>query len=303
MKNRPLLKGFGVAVLILAIAYGLVVAGFFALSKGELQPLIGGGSVGVVTVSGVIDSSSYVIEQLHEFRKDSSVQAIVLRINSPGGAVGPAQEIYEEVTKINAEKKVVASLGNTAASGGYYIACGAEKIVANPGTLTGSIGVIMEFINARGLYEMIGLQTSSVKSGEFKDMGASDRPMTARERKLLQEVIDNVYLQFVDAVAKGRKLDKDTVMTIADGRIMTGEQARDAGLVDELGNLEDSIELAGKLAGIKGSPNVVYSKSKHSSLLDTVFDYLGESLSRVVQRAASPMFPAGESVRLSLTAR
>ncbi|MBM2838890.1 MAG: sppA [Deltaproteobacteria bacterium] len=181
--------------------------------------------VAVVTVKGIIIDSKSVIEQLHEADKSSDVKAIVIRVNSPGGGVGASQEIYREVSKIK-DKKVVVSMGSVAASGGYYIACGVDKIYANPGTLTGSIGVLMEFANFEELFGKIGLKGYVVKSGEFKDIGSPLRPMSDSERELLQGVIDNTYKQFVGVVAKGRKLPEDYVKGLADGRIFTGEQAK-----------------------------------------------------------------------------
>ncbi|MBM2828745.1 MAG: Multidrug transporter [Actinobacteria bacterium] len=196
------------------------------------------------------------------------MKAIILRINSPGGGVGPSQEIYSEVRKLKGKKVVVASMGALAASGGYYIACAADKIFANPGTITGSIGVIMQFVSVKDLIEKIGLKGMVVKSGAFKDIGSPMREMKPEERKLLQEVIENVHLQFVGAVAEGRKMDRKKVMKIADGRIFSGEQAKALGLVDALGNLEDAVEEAGKMAKIEGEPRVVTPPRKKFSILE-----------------------------------
>jgi protease-4 len=227
-----------------------------------------GDKVAILPVTGLIADSENTIEQLRKFAKDDSVKAIVIRINSPGGGVGPSQEIYEEVRKLSGKKVVVASMGALAASGGYYIACAAQKIYANPGTITGSIGVIMQFVNVKDLIDKIGLKGMVVKSGAFKDIGSPVREMKPEERELLQGVIDNVHSQFVGAVAEGRKLDRGKVADIADGRIFSGEQAKALGLVDALGNLEDAVAEAGKLAKIEGEPRVVTPPKKKLSILE-----------------------------------
>jgi len=222
--------------------------------------------VAVVEVDGVITQSRPVIEKLIRYRENDKVRAIVVRIESPGGSVGPAQEIHEEILKTRPVKTVVASMGSVAASGGYYIACGAHKIVANPGTITGSIGVIIEFANIEELLGKIGLKSVVIKSGRYKDILSPTRELQQEERHLLQDVIDSVHGQFITAVAEGRGLPRDKVAAIADGRIMSGEQALGLGLVDTLGNLQDAIQLAGKIAGIPGKPTVVYPEKKRPSL-------------------------------------
>ena len=228
-----------------------------------------GSKVALVRLEGPITGSKNIIDEIKEYAKDRSIKAIVLRIDSPGGAVAPSQEIYEEVRKTAAKKKVVVSMGSIAASGGYYIASAATRIIANPGTLTGSIGVIMEIPNVEGLMNKIGLKTEIIKSGKNKDMGTPFRTMKPEERKILQGVMDNVHEQFIRAVAKGRKMKVEDVRTIADGRVFTGEQALKNGLVDQLGTLEDAIRTAAKLAGVSGEPQVVEKKGKFS-----VFDIL-----------------------------
>ncbi|MBW6503580.1 signal peptide peptidase SppA [bacterium] len=262
--RKPFLRG--------CLTVLLVMGGFFALllviSRMDDLPFARGERVAVISVSGVISSSEQTIEQLKKFGKDDSVKAIVLRIDSPGGGVGPSQEIYEEVKKVRAKKPVLASMGALAASGGYYIACAAQRVYANPGTITGSIGVIMPFMNVKDLIEKFGVKGMTVKSGSFKDMGSPLRDMTPQERDLLQGVVDNVHLQFVNAVADGRNLDREEVLRIADGRIFTGEQAKGLGLVDAIGNLEDAISDAGKLGKISGEPKVVTAPKKKISFLD-----------------------------------
>jgi len=220
--------------------------------------------IGIVTVEGPIITSKDTIEELKTYRKDNSIKAIILRVESPGGGVAPSQEIYEEVKKTAKEKPVVVSMGAVAASGGYYISAPATKIVANPGTLTGSIGVIMEIPNIKGLMEKIGVKTEVIKSGRYKDIASVFKDMEPEQRKILQSVLDDVHEQFIKAVAEGRKLPVNQVRELADGRVFTGSQALQLKLVDELGNMEDAIELARELAGIKGEPQIVYKKEKIS---------------------------------------
>ena len=216
--------------------------------------------------------------QLKEFCKDESVKAIVLRIESPGGGVAPSQEIYSEVAKTVLVKKIVVSMGSIAASGGYYIAAAADHIIANPGTITGSIGVIMEFANIENIIKKIGLATEVIKSGPYKDIGSPLRKMTSEERILLQKFIDNIHRQFIEAVAQGRKVDIEKVASIADGRIFSGEEAKKLELVDSLGGLEDAIALAAKLGGIKEEPIVIYPKRKKFSLLEYLLGQSAEYL-------------------------
>jgi len=222
--------------------------------------------VALVSIEGPIMDSMDVVKEIKEHAKDRSIKAIILRIDSPGGAVGPSQEIYEEVKKASAEKHIVVSMGSIAASGGYYVASPADMIFANPGTLTGSIGVIMEIPNLEGLMTKIGVRTEVIKSGKHKDMASAFRKMDKEDRDILQGVLDNVHEQFIRAVAEGRKLTVDSLRPIADGRIFTGEQAKGLKLVDELGTLEDAIRKAAELAGISGEPEVVSKKDKLSFL-------------------------------------
>ena len=220
--------------------------------------------VALVRIEGPIMDSRDTVDEIKDYVKDNSIKAIILRIDSPGGAVAPSQEIYEEVKKAAADKKVVVSMGSIAASGGYYIAAPADLVMANPGTLTGSIGVIMEIPNVEGLMSKIGIRTEVIKSGKHKDMASAFRKMEKEDRDLLQNVMDNVHEQFIRAVAAGRKLKVEDLRPIADGRIFTGEQAKAIKLVDELGTLEDAVKKAGELAGISGEPEVVEKKERLS---------------------------------------
>ncbi len=216
--------------------------------------------IGLIRIEGPIFSSKDTIEELKQYREDSTIKAIVLRVDSPGGAVAHSQEIYEEIKKTVKKKPVVVSMGVVAASGGYYISAPASKIVANPGTLTGSIGAIMEIPNIKGLMDKIGIKTEVIKSGRHKDIASVFKEMEPEERKILQSILDDVHEQFIKAVAEGRGLPLENVRKIADGRIFTGSQALQLGLVDQLGNLEDAIEVASRLAGIKGRPEIVTKK-------------------------------------------
>jgi len=265
MKRKRILIGLGVIA-------GLLVFFFIVLfligrqSGGKTGRFAFGDKIAIVDVKGVITQSSGVIEELQQYLADDGVKAIILRVDSPGGGVGPSQEIYREIMRIksNSKRKVVTSMGSVAASGGYYVACASDLIVANPGTITGSIGVIMQFSNLEELLKKIGVRGVVIKSGEHKDIGSPFREMTPEEKRIMQEVLDNVHQQFIQAVADGRKLDRSRVAQIADGRIMTGEQAKNLGLVDELGNLQDTIDITAKMVGIEGKPNVLYPKKKLS---------------------------------------
>ncbi len=249
-----------------------------------------GEKVGVVEISGIITDAKDTIRNIRKYREDDSIKAIVLRIDSPGGVVGPAQEIFREVRKTVGEKKIIASMGAVAASGGYYVAAGTDGIMANPGTITGSIGVIMGYTNFEEILQKIGLYPVVVKSGEFKDMGSPVRKMTEREKKLLQDFVDSTHRQFVAAVAEGRKMDPDKVRSIADGRIITGEDAKSLGLVDRLGNIEDAIEWAGRMGGIKGKISAVYSRKADVSFIDY---FIESSIMKIVNRVANPEFHVG----------
>ncbi len=232
------------------------------------------GNVGVVELTGVITSSKKIIEQIKTFKENSSIKAIVLRVNSPGGGVGPSQEIYREILKTKKTKKVIASFGSVAASGGYYAACASDGIMADPGTITGSIGVIMEYANFQEIMKKIGLAPVVIKSGKFKDMGSPVRPIKDEEKKILQGVADEIHLQFIKDVAKGRGIQQDKIAKIADGRIYTGEKAMKIGLVDKLGNLDDAIDWAGKLGGVKGKIKAVYPEKDRIYSLKKIFESL-----------------------------
>ncbi|MFO7752475.1 MAG: signal peptide peptidase SppA [Desulfobacteraceae bacterium] len=243
--------------LMLMITSGLF---FFQEKLGSKDALQGKGNVGVIEVSGIISSSMDTVKTIKRMRENNQIKALVIRVNSPGGGVGPSQEIYRELIKTKREKIVIASLGSVAASGGYYIASAADKIVANPGTITGSIGVIMEYANIEKIVEKIGLTPVVIKSGEYKDIASPLREITDKERGILQKVVDELHRQFISDAANGRGMDPKKVSELADGRIYTGKQALDLKLIDQLGNFEDSLSLAGNLAGIKGEIKPVYPR-------------------------------------------
>jgi protease-4 len=234
-------------------------------------------TVAVVALEGVIVDATDISRKLNALAERDDVKAVVLRINSPGGAVGPSQELYSGIKRLRKVKTVVASMGTVAASGGYYAAAAAEKIVANPGTITGSIGVLVEFVDASELLAKIGIDGYVVKSGKYKDLGSPLRKMDADERAMLQELVNDVNSQFILAVAEGRGLTEEAVKGMADGRIFTGAQAVGLGLVDQLGDLTDAIDLSARLAGIEGKPHVIYPEKRGMNLLQRVF---GTGLSR-----------------------
>ena len=244
------------------------------------------GEIALVRIQGMLMDSQNIVRQLSNYRHNPNVRGIVLRIDSPGGAVAPAQEIYNEIMKLKADHKTVyASMGTVAASGGYYIACAANYVLANPGTLTGSIAAVMAFSNIEELTDKIGVKPIIIKSGKYKDVGSPLRGMKPEERKLLQSVVDDVHQQFVQAVAKGRGLPVSEVNEIADGRIMTGQQALTLKLVDEMGGLEKTIELLAKKIGVEGRPKVIEEKEK-----TPFFDWLLQS--SLPSRLAATLMPA-----------
>jgi len=265
MKNHPLLSGCLITLAVVAFFVALTVAAVSFIGKGSLWGM--GEKVGVVEVKGLITDSRLVLKQLEKYHKDPRIKAIVVRVNSPGGAVSPSQDIMREMEKIRKDKKIVASMGTLAASGGYYVSLGADLIMASPGTATGSIGVIIKLSNVEQLTKKLGLDFFSLKSGAYKDAGTPFRQMTPEERAYLQRLIDNIYTQFLKDVARARKMTLAKAKSLADGKVYTGEEAKQLGLVDELGNLPDAIERAGRLAGIKGKVEAVYPEKEGFSLL------------------------------------
>jgi len=279
MKIKWLLWGAGIVFglfLLFAVCVGIVTA-----VLGDRDMVTASEGVGLVEVKGMIVDGQDIIRQLHEMKKDKRVKAVVLRVDSPGGVVGPSQEIYAAVKNLAKVKKVVVSMGSVAASGGYYLSAPASEIYANPGTITGSIGVLMKFSNIEGLMDKVGLKAFTIKTGKFKDVGSPVRTMNAEERAMLQGVIDSTHGQFVRAVAEGRKLPVEKVREIADGRIFSGEQALALKLVDKLGTLQDAVDEAGRLGGIQGEPELIKPPKKKKQMMDLLVESAAERLGMV----------------------
>jgi len=247
-------------IFLAGIGSGLLLSGDSSFSSGD--------KVAVLRVEDIILDSQIYLESLDAIAKDDSVKALVVRINSPGGAVGPSQEIFSELKKLGKELPIVASIGGVGASGGYYIACAAQKIYANPGAITGSIGVIAQFASYEKLLDWAMIDVEIIKSGKYKDVGSSFRKMNEADKQYIQQLIDNVYEQFKSAVADARDLDTKQIDKVADGKIYTGEQALNLKLIDELGTINDAIRMAGDLGGIEGKPEVIYFPKKKSRLMD-----------------------------------
>ena len=266
MRKHPVFFG----ILILLILGTVLYMSFYkaGLNLGQGSSFSLRDKIGVVTVEGMISDSLEICEQLDEFGRDDSIAAVVVRVDSPGGGVAASQEIYDAITELKKTKKVVVSMGSVAASGGLLVACAGDKIVANPGTITGSISAIMQFANFEELLKKIGMKSSVVKSGEYKDIGSPLREMTSQEKIIIQELVDDIYNQFVDVIVKDRKLPREKVIEIADGRVFSGRKAKELGLVDQLGDLASAAKLAGKLAGREGKYDLVYPSKKRASVVD-----------------------------------
>jgi protease-4 len=280
-----------VLILIVVVCAVGSVAFLLIMSMGAFFPqgqrFTFGDKVGLVEITGTMIDPAPAVDQIVRFARDEDIRAIIVRIESPGGVVAAAQEIYAELRKArDAGKPVVASMGGVAASGGYYVACAADSIVANPGTLTGSIGVIMSFPTTEELFKRIGIGFEVIKTGEFKDTGSFARGMTPAERKLLGGLLDDVFDQFITVVSVERGIDIDSVRTFSDGRLLTGRQAHELGLVDRLGDFRDAVMLAGDLAGISGEPTLVRPRRKAISLWDILEDLFGMA-SRITRNGIS----------------
>jgi len=227
-----------------------------------------GKKVGVIKVSGPIIASEQINSKLEKFKNRNDISAIVLRIDSPGGLVAPTQEIFEKVKSVRDVKPIVSSMGTVAASGGYYIALGSDSLIANPGTIVGSIGVIMNYPIATELLDKVGIKFETVKSGGLKDVGSYSREVTEADRRHLNEMVTNMHNQFIAVVEENRDMDRSEIIKLADGRVFTGLQSKDLGLVDMLGTFDDAINIAGILGNIKGKPKTVELNKKNNSLLD-----------------------------------
>ena len=271
MRKHPVLIGMLILLILSVLSYFFFYKA--GLYSGNNKSFSLKDKIGIVTVDGVITDSIPITEQLDDFGKDDSIIAVVLRVDSPGGGVAASQEIYDAVIELKKKKKVVASMGSIAASGGLLVACSADKIVANPGTITGSISAIMQFANIEGLLKKVGVKSSVVKSGQYKDIGSPLREMTPEEKVIVQDLVDDIYNQFIDVIVKERKLTREKVVEIADGRVFSGRRAKELGLVDYLGDMTFAAKLAGKMAGRTGEYKLVYPGKKRFS----VFDYFLEN--------------------------
>jgi protease-4 len=275
-KRHPVLI---VMAILGGVALFLGTAMFVVLKMaGSSSRLPFGDKIGVISLEGAILDSQTILSQLVSFKEDKDISAVIIRINSPGGAVAPSQEIFREIQKTSQIKKVVASLGSVAASGGYYVAAATDHIVANPGTITGSIGVIVEFIQIEELLSKIGVGFEVLKSGEFKDTGSPYRKLTPQDKAVIQGLIGDIQEQFVEAVAEGRGLPVEKVREIADGRVFSGVKAKALGLVDELGNFQDAVDITKAMAGIRGEAELVYPKKPGLRILDLFRDEAARSL-------------------------
>jgi protease-4 len=278
------------AVLVYLGVAGLFVISLGGLSRGEGGPALFGPRVAIVELEGVIIEVDDIVRELKAHRDNPTVRAVVLRINSPGGVVAPTQELHDAVLRLRqAGKPVVASLAAVAASGGYYVAVACDQIYANPGTLTGSIGVIMQLANLEQLMKKVGVDYVVVKAGQFKDIGNVGRPMTPDERRVMQALLDDVHGQFIGAVVSGRKLPKEDVTRFADGRVFSGVQAKELRMVDALGGLEDAVLAAAKLAGLPAPPNVIQPRRRFS-IIELLRNQFGGTAVGVLLRPTLPAF-------------
>jgi protease-4 len=266
-----ILGGIFLCLIGFLVIFGIAV-------KGDDKGFGSGDHVGVIEILGPITDSKRILKDLREYEEADSIKAVLVRIDSPGGSVGPSQEIYEALMRIREKKKVIASMGATAASGGFYIACAAEKVYANPGTLTGSIGVIFELPNVAGVMDWAHVKMNTITAGKMKDSGSPFRDMTPEEHKYFEGVLEDVHQQFIAAVAKGRHLKVEDVQPYADGRVFTGRQAKEWKLVDELGGFDEAVAEAGKLAGIKGQPKLEYPHREKKLLRELMGGDDAESL-------------------------
>jgi protease IV len=271
-KMHSIFKGLGILSVLILVLFVLVF--FYAyLTGGDSKTLsfLSGDGVGVLQIEGTIDDSRSVMNELKRFKESPWIKAVVVRIDSPGGAVAPTQEIFDELQKTKKKKPLIASMGSMATSGGYYIASACEKIIANPGTLTGSIGVIMQLTNFEELMKKVGVKGYNIKSGANKDIGSPFQPLSPEGKEILQSLVDNVYSQFVSAVAKGRGMNEAQVRKLADGRVYSGAQAKELGLVDQFGTLDDAIEVAAKRVGLEENPTVYYSSPEEEHWWEKIF--------------------------------
>ncbi|MFH1729050.1 MAG: signal peptide peptidase SppA [Pseudomonadota bacterium] len=266
----------------------LVSAGFFIFLyslTGSKVELSSKPDIGIVEVEGVILDSKMYIEGIKHFADQENVKAVIIRINSPGGSVAPCQEVYEEILRQKKKLKIYASMGSAAASGGYYIASATDRIFASPGTLTGSIGTIMDLFNLQELYDWAKIKKHTIKAGKYKDMGSPFKVMSKEEEKIFQDLADDIHDQFITDISVARNMEKEKVKALSDGRVFTGKQALENGLIDELGNLPSVIAYAARHSGISGKPKVKYYKEKHEQLIEFIMDSGTKMISNAINAA------------------
>jgi protease-4 len=279
-------------VVILSLIAVIFVVSLIAALAGRPS----GERIGVVEIEGVITSSKETMDDIIRFKEDPTIKGVILRINSPGGSVGPTQEIYREVEKLKEKKKVYVSMGTTCASGGYYIASAGNRLYANPSTITGSIGVIMHLMIVEEVMKKIGLQSNTIKAGEFKDTGTPFRQMTPDEREYLDNIIRSIYDQFMKDIAAGRKMDPERVRRLAEGKIYTGTQAKDVGLIDAIGDFYDTVDALKADLKIKGKPVLVYAE-KPFTFSKWLFSSLSKELTNEIFSSPFKFLAAPLSVR------
>ncbi|MFO7890113.1 MAG: signal peptide peptidase SppA [bacterium] len=271
-RKNDFIIGIVVAVVTLFLILIIISINSKKSSTDFINISSGGKKVGVINLNGIIYNSRSIIKDIEFYQQNSSIKAVILRIDSPGGVIGASQEIYNAVKRVRESgKPIIVSMGNVAASGAYYISCGADTIVANPGTTTGSIGVIAEFINLKELLNNVGITFQIIKSGRFKDTGSPYRDLNEADRRYLQSWVDDAFEQFVDIVTEERKLSRNAVIQIADGRVFTGKQALENGLIDILGDYQTAVDFAAELGGIEGKPVIVRKREYEVSLFDLLF--------------------------------
>lgn len=283
--------------LVIALVLLLVV---FLVGKAHKygSDVFDGDTIALLRVEGAIIDVRWYMEQVRDLTKDDEIVAVVLRIDTPGGAIAPTQELYDELLKLGEIKPIVTSMGTVAASGGYYLSCATDWIVSNPGTITGSVGVIMELTNLQDLFQKLGIRNKTIKSGKFKDTGNPMRPMTKEEEDLLQGMIMDTYEQFVEAVLEGRPVEEDEIRPYLDGRVLTGRQAYELGLVDQLGNINAAVEKAAEMAGLTDVPEQLYEPEREKSGLFAIL--FGESAARALVNLSDSISDQGSDRWLQL---
>jgi protease-4 len=285
--------------IFIIITLVLLAAAFIVGRTAKYGPdVFDGDTIALLRVEGPIIDVQWYMDQVRDLIEDDWIKAVVLRIDSPGGAVAPTQELYTELQKLSELKPVITSMGTVAASGGYYLSCATDWIVSNPGTITGSVGVIMEFTNLEDLFSKLGIRSQTIKSGKFKDTGNPMRPMTEEEERLLQAMIMDTYEQFVEAVLNGRPVEEEKIRPYLDGRVLTGRQAHELGLVDELGNINDAIAKAVEMAGLTEIPDEIYEPERERPGLFAIL--FGESAARALVSLADTVKDQSSDRRLQL---